>query len=184
MSTIIAGHFQLQDEVDLARRELVNAGFAQERISGFFVNQPGQHDLTAIGGDNVISPGAKETPEGVVEGAAAGGAVGLAIGAATSPVTGPVGPIVGGLVGAHVGSLFSFSKMKEAGEREDGGENRVEPRKAGMLLAVELADPADEARALDVLRRVGAHHIERAEGTVQDGDWVDFDPLSMPVLVR
>lgn len=184
MSTIIAGHFQLQDEVDMARRELVNAGFAEDRISGFFVNQPGQHDLTAIGGDNVLSPGAKETPEGVVEGAATGGAVGLAIGAATSPVTGPVGPIVGGLVGAHVGSLFSFSKMKEAGEREEGGENRIEPRKPGMLLAVALPDPADEARALDVLRRVGAHHIERAEGTVQDGDWVDFDPLSMPVLVR
>lgn len=183
MSTIIAGHFQLQDEVDLARRELVNAGFSEDRISGFFVNQPGQHDLTAIGGDNVISPGAKETPVGVVEGAATGGAVGLAIGAATSPVTGPVGPIVGGLVGAHVGSLFSFSKMKEAGEREEGGENRAEPRKPGMLLAVALSGPEDESRALDVLRRVGAHHIERADGTVEEGDWVDFDPLSKPVLI-
>lgn len=183
MSTIIAGHFQIQDEVDLARRELVNAGFPEERISGFFVNQPGQHDLTAIGGDNVLSPGAKETPLGVMEGAATGGAVGLAIGAATSPVTGPIGPIVGGLVGAHVGSLFSFSKMKEAGEREEGDENRIEPRKPGMLLAVELSGQEDEARALDVLRRVGAHHIERAEGTVQDGDWVDFDPLSTPVLI-
>jgi hypothetical protein len=37
MSTIIAGHFQLQDEVDHARRELINAGFADERISGFFL---------------------------------------------------------------------------------------------------------------------------------------------------
>lgn len=184
MSTIIAGHFQLQDEVELARRELANAGIAEDRISGFFVNQPGQHDLTAIGGDNVLSPGAKETPVGVVEGAATGGAVGLAIGAATSPLTGPVGPIVGGLVGAHVGSLFSFSKMKDAGESEEGGENRIEPRKPGMLLAVALSDQAEESRVLDVLRRVGAHHIERAEGTVQDGDWVDFDPLSMPVLVR
>ncbi|MBZ2207039.1 glycine zipper domain-containing protein [Massilia soli] len=184
MSTIIAGHFQLQDEVDLARRELVNAGFPEDRISGFFVNQPGQHDLTEIGGDNILSPGAKETPEGVVEGAVAGGAVGLAIGAATSPVTGPIGPVVGGLLGAHVGSLFSFSKMKDAGEREEGGENRVEPRMSGMLLAVALPDGADEDRALEVLRRVGAHHIERAEGTVENGDWVDFDPLSIPVPVR
>jgi hypothetical protein len=186
MSTIIAGHFQLQDEVERARRELANAGFSDDRISGFFVNPPGQHDMTPIGGDQILSPGAKETPEGVVEGAATGGAVGMAIGAATSPVTGPAGPIVGGLVGAHVGSLFSFSKMKEAGEGEAGGgdENRREPRKPGMLVAVALADPAEEGRALEVLRDLGAHHIERAVGTVENGDWVDFDPRSIPELVR
>jgi hypothetical protein len=184
MSTIIAGHFQLQDEVDRARRELASAGFAADRISGFYVNQPGQHDMSPIGGDHLQeSPGAKETPEGLVEGAATGGVVGAAIGAVTAPVTGPVGPVVGGLVGAHVGSLFSFAKMKDAGEHEEGGENRAEPRKAGMLAAVALADPADEGRAVAVLRQLGAHHIERAEGTVENGDWVDFDPLSRPVII-
>ncbi len=185
MSTIIAGHFQLQDEVDRAHAELVGAGFPDERISGFFVNQPGQHDLTPIGGDNLQSPGAKETPIGVLEGAAAGGAVGLAIGAATSVITGPVGPIVGGLVGAHVGSLFSLSKMKEGGEAEQGddNDNLFEPRKPGMLLAVAIDDAAQESRALDVLRDLGAHHIERAEGSIVDGDWVDFDPLSVPRII-
>jgi hypothetical protein len=119
----------------------------------------------------------------VLEGVAAGGALGMALGAATSVVTGPVGPIVGGLVGAHVGSLYSFSKMKEPGEPEEGGENTLEPRKPGMLVAVALADPAEEARVLEVLRDLGAHHIERAEGTIADGDWVDFDPLSMPAII-
>lgn len=184
MSNIIAGHFQTQDEIDQARRELIGAGFAEPHISAFFVNQPGQHDMTPIGGDNTESAGAKETPEGVLEGAAAGGAVGLAIGAATSVVTGPVGPIVGGLVGAHVGSLFSFTKMKERGEAEEGGENVQEPRKPGMLIAVALDDAGQENRVLEVLRDLGAHHIERAEGTIVDGDWVDFDPLSMPQIVR
>jgi hypothetical protein len=183
MSTIIAGHFQLQDEVDNARRELIGAGFADENISGFFVNQPGQHDMTLIGGDHLSSAGAKETPIGVLEGTAAGGAVGLAIGAVTSPITGPVGPIVGGLVGAHVGSLFSFHKMKESGENEKGGENLAEPRKPGMLLAVALDDHAQEARALKVLRDLGAHHIERASGSIVDSDWVDFDPLSVPDII-
>jgi hypothetical protein len=183
MSTIIAGHFQLQDEVDNARRELIGAGFSEDRISAFFVNQPGQHDMTPIGGDHLQSAGAKETPEGVLEGAAAGGAVGMALGAVTSIVTGPAGPIVGGLVGAHVGSLYSFSKMKEPGEQEEGGENMLEPRKPGMLVAVALTDPGEEARVLEVLRDLGAHHIERAEGTIADGDWVDFDPLSMPVII-
>lgn len=183
MSTIVAGHFQLQDEVEQARQALHEAGFAPERISAFFVNQPGQHDMTPIGGDYVQSPGARETPIGVVEGAATGGAIGLAVGAATSAVTGPVGPIVGGLVGAHVGTLYSFHKMKEADEGEEGGAAPPEPRKPGMLVAVALAGPDEEARALDTLRRLGAHHLERAEGTIENGDWVDFDPLSRPVIV-
>lgn len=187
MSTIIAGHFQLQEEVEQARQELIDAGFAEQRICGFFVNQPGQHDMTPIGGDNLLSPGAKETPEGVAQGAMAGGAVGAAVGAVTTPVTGPLGAIVGGLVGAHVGSLFSFSKMKNKGEHEEGGENDDRVRKPGMLLAVSL-DGADAAsdpqqRAVDTLKRAGAHFIEQAEGTIIDSDWVDFDPLSEPKLL-
>jgi purine-cytosine permease-like protein len=179
MSIIIAGHFQLQDEVEQARRALVDAGFDAGRVSGFYVNQPGQHDMTPVGGDHQLSPGAKETPTGVVEGVGAGAAVGVAIGAATSPVTGPLGPVVGGLLGAHVGSLFSFSKMKEAGESE----NAVEPRKAGMLVAVAFDDPALEAGAVDLLRRLGAHHLERARGNIVDGDWADFDPGSVPDVI-
>jgi hypothetical protein len=186
MSTIIAGHFQLQEDVERARLALADAGFDAARISGFYLNQPGQHDMTPIGGDNIISPGAKETPTGVVEGLATGGAIGMAIGAVTAPVTGPLGPAVGGLLGAHVGSLFSFSKMKEAGEGEEGaggGENVAEPRPAGMLVAVAFDDPSQEQRAVDVLRQLGAHHIERAAGNIVDGDWADFDPTSRPHLI-
>ncbi len=186
MSTIVAGHFQLQDQIEHARNELMRAGFPEDRISSFFLNQPGQHDLTIIGGDREKSPGAEESTLGVAEGAAAGGVVGAAIGAATAMVTGPVGPIVGGLVGAHVGSLYTLAKMKEAGQGEDGGtgENLHEPRKPGMLVAVAFDTPEDEQRALDVLHRLGSDHIERAHGTIRDGDWTDFDPLSVPVLIH
>lgn len=183
MSTIIAGRFQLQDEVDRARDALVDAGFDVDRISGFYLSQPGQHDMTPIGGDHIQSPGAKDAPEGVVQGVATGGAVGAAVGAATIPVTGPLGPVVGGLVGGHVGSLFSFSKMKERGEPEEGGENAVAPRPAGMLVAVAFDDGARESVAIDTLRGLGAHHIERAEGNIVDGDWADFDPASRPDVI-
>jgi hypothetical protein len=183
MSTIIAGHFQLQDEVETARRALVEAGFDEQRISGFYLNQPGQHDMTAIGGDHLQSPGAKETPEGVAQGAAAGGAVGAVVGAATIPATGPLGPVVGGLLGAHLGSLFSFSKMKERGDTEAGG-MVPEVRPAGMLVAVAFDDAGQESRAVDVLRRLGAHHIERAQGNIVGGDWADFDPASTPHPIR
>ena len=83
MSTIVAGHFQLQTEAEHARQELVRAGFSEDHISAFYLNQPGQHDMTPIGGDRDLSPGAKETPEGVLEGAATGGAIGVAIGPVT-----------------------------------------------------------------------------------------------------
>lgn len=179
MTTIIAGHFQLQDEVDNARQALLDAGFANDAISGFYVSQPGQHATHTLGGDRDKSPGAKDTPEGLAKGAATGGAIGAAIGAATVPLTGPAGPVVGGLVGAHVGSLYSFSHMKEKGEPEKGGENMAEPRAPGMMIAVALPQ-GDEARAIDVLRNLGAQRIERAEGTITGGDWKDFDPLSLP----
>jgi len=183
MTTIIAGHFQLQDQIDAARRTLLAAGYPNERISAFYVNQPGQHDMHELGGDRDESPGAKESPEGLAKGAATGGAIGAAVGAVTAPLTGPAGPIVGGLVGAHVGSLYSLSHMKDKGEPEEGSrENMAEPRKAGMLIAVALPD-GDEERAVQLLRGLGAHHIERAEGTIAAGDWQDFDPLSLPHFV-
>ena len=185
MSMIIAGHFQLQEEVERARRALLDAGIAGERISGFYLSQPGQHDQTPIGGDHVMqSPGAKEAPEGLAQGAGTGAAVGIVAGAATSPVTGPLGPVVGGLLGAHVGSLFSFSKMKEAGEKEEGGRAPVENRHAGMLIAVAFDDAGMEAQAVDVLRSLGATQIERARGNIVDGDWADFDPGSAPDIIH
>src|SRR5471032_1867347 len=179
MSRIIAGHFQLQDEVAVAREALKQAGFPDSRISVFFVNQPGQHDLHALGGDRDTSPGAKETPEGIAEGVAVGAAVGAGIGAAATLATGPLGPVVG----AHVGSLYSFNKMKDAGESEKTGENRQQPRHPGMLIAVALSGLYERERALEALHRLGAQHIEEAEGTIANGDWHDFDPLSIPVLV-
>jgi hypothetical protein len=99
-------------------------------------------------------------------------------------VTGPLGPVVGGLLGAHLGSLFSFSKMKDPGEREEGGRAPMENRPAGMLIAVAFDDPGLEARAVDLLRGLGAHHIERAKGNIVDGDWADFDPASPPDMIH
>jgi hypothetical protein len=183
MSTIIAGHFQLQDEIADARLALLGAGFAAARISAFYVNPPGQHDVHALGGDHDKSPGAKESDDGVVKGGATGAVAGAVVGSATIPIAGPVGPVVGALVGAHVGSLYSLHKMKEAGEPDEDGSNVRAPRKSGMLIAVAVDDVAQEGQALDILRRLKALDIERAEGSITSGDWRDFDPNSLPVLL-
>jgi hypothetical protein len=180
MSQIIAGHLQLQDEIEEVRSDLLAAGFPADRISSFYVNPPGQHDMYELGGDHDKSPGAKESGEGLAQGAGTGAAVGAVVGAASTPVTGPLGPVLGGLVGAHLGSLFSFSKLKEAGEPEDGGHNRQRPRKAGMMIAVSVENAAEEERVLGLLERHGAHDIERAQGEIRNGDWRDFNPNSLP----
>ncbi len=173
MTTIIAGRVEQQSQVRDVIGALVKAGFPQDQISSFYVNPPGQHDIYPIGGDRDISPGAEHS----VRGAAAGGAVGAAIGIAATPLVGPLGPIEGGLLGAYLGSLAgTLSQTDEA-------EETPPLRQAGMLVAVSVPDDAHERRAVQVLRALGAHDLERIEGTITDGDWDDFDPLSSPALL-
>ncbi|MGE5651643.1 MAG: hypothetical protein ACM34A_15725 [Bacillota bacterium] len=181
-STIIAGRFQQQTEVDDTVAELLRAGFARENISTFFVNPAGQHDTYPIGGDRMESPGAEQSRKGVATGAA----VGAAAGVAAAPFLGPVGAVTGGLVGAHVGGLVgSMSQMKE---KEDSGvpldaQDPRAQRQSGMLVAVAVADGAQEDQAIHALRAAGAVDIERAQGTIANGDWSDFNPLDTPDLI-
>lgn len=182
MTTIIAGRFTEQSEAQGTVEELLRAGFAREHVSTFYCNPPGQHGTYAIGGDADKSQGAKESDRGVAKGAAAGAAVGLA----AAPILGPIGAVTGGLVGAHIGgTMGAMSEMKERGDASDGDlDNAVGERRAGMMVAVGVSGQDLEDRAVNVLRSLGAADIERADGTIENGDWVDFDPLSHPVLVR
>ena len=40
-----------------------------------------------------------------------------------------------------------------------------------------------EKDAVQILQSEGASDIERAQGKIADGDWVDFDPRTPPVLI-
>ena len=178
MSTIIAGHFEQQSQVEHVTSALINAGFQADQISSFYLNPPGQHDLYPIGGDRDDSPGAEAGNKGAATGMTAGGAIGAAAGIVTAPFLGPVGVVTGALVGAHVGSLVgSLSNLKDA-------EQTPRPaRKAGMMVAVNAPEPDSQSRAIDVLRQQGAVSIERAEGEIVNGDWDNFDPLAQPALL-
>lgn len=180
-STIIAGRFQQQSEADDTVAELLRAGFAREDVSTFFVNPAGQHDAYPIGGDRMESPGAEQSRKGV----AAGAAVGAAAGVAAAPFLGPVGAVTGGLVGAHVGGLVgSMSQMKEKeGDTPMDAQDPQAQRQSGMMVAVAVADDAQEQQAIHVLRAAGAVDIERAQGTIANGDWSDFNPLDTPGLI-
>jgi phage tail tape-measure protein len=184
MSNIISGHFQTQENIAFAIGELERIGFPRSGISAFYVNPAGQHDLYPIGGDEDKSEGAKETGHGAVVGASAGGVVGAALGAATLPLTGAAGPVVGALVGGYVGSLFgSLNSTKEIDEPDIAGESCHALRKAGMMVAVATATAEQEDEAVELLHSIHAEGIERSVGTIVDGDWSDFNPLSVPQLV-
>lgn len=183
-TTIIAGRLQQQSEVEDTVDELQRAGFARDHISAFYVNPPGQHDAYPIGGDRMESPGAHESGKGV----AAGAAVGAVAGAAAVPFLGPVGAATGALVGAHVGGMVGgMSQMKERGEtgaHGDDAQNAQPQRRSGMMVAVAVADEAQEQQAIHVLRAAGAADLERAQGTIANGDWSDFNPLAAPELIQ
>lgn len=177
MTTIIAGRFAQQDEVQRAIAALQQAGAPAECITSFYVNPPGQHDLYPIGGDRDESPGSEDSDKGSAAGIGVGGAVGGAAGLATAPVTGPLGAITGALVGGHIGSLIgSLSQTDEAGEAPHA-------RQSGMLVAVSVTSDEEEKRAIDTLRSVGGTGLERSQGQIVNGEWADFDPLSIPEFI-
>jgi hypothetical protein len=60
------------------------------------------------------------------------------------------------------------------------GENDHVQRKAGMLVAVATDTAEREDAAAALLHSIHADAIERSVGTIVDGDWIDFDPLSVP----
>ena len=174
MQTIIAGRFEQQSESEHAVRELAHAGFAAEHISSFYLNPPGRHDAFPIGGDQNSSEGARDAPAGLAAGTTAGGAIGAAVGAATLPVTGPLGPVAGAMVGAHIGNVAgSLGAMKD-----DGDEPGPPVRQWGMMVAVAVENDDQASAAVSLLRSLGAADIERARGTIENGDWQDFDPVS------
>ena len=107
--------------------------------------------------------------------------MGAAVGAATPPVTCPLGAVVGAFVGAHIGNAAAGM-----GAMEDDTEHGEDPpeRHWGMMVAVAVEDEDQASRAEQTLRSLGAADIERACGTIENGDWQDFNPVSTPHFVE
>jgi len=189
MKTLIVGRYEQQTEAENAWREFLRAGFSAREMSLFYVNPQGQHALYPVGGDEDESAGTHEAKSGAVRGAVGGVGAGTLVGMATIPVLGPAGPLMGAAVGAYTGALVGALKnMEEADEHPDAVPDRSEPgaepppRKAGVMLAVAVASPAERDAAIDI-HGTHAQSVEEAEGVLQDGDWIDFDPLAPPRLI-
>jgi len=177
MSAIIAGRFDQQEQVEKAISALTDAGFPSDRISSFYLNPAGQHDIYPIGGDRDESPGARHADGGSAKGMVAGGVAGAIAGAVAIPVVGPLAVPVAAGVGAYTGSLVgALSGTSDGPKRE-----QEYLRTAGTMIAVNasLSDVATETIAR-IMKENNAVEVEDAEGTWAAGTWSDFDPLSIP----
>jgi len=199
MTPIIAGRFEQGAQAEAAVAALCHAGFDAADVTTFFVNPAGQHATYLIGGDRDASPGSKHAHTGALTGAAVGTAVGVGVGLAASPLMGPAAVVAGAGAGAYAGSLVgALSKMEEKPAAAKPDEYVVEPaatvaaptdtdtasvRSSGIFVAVRAVEFAKRVAAVNVLRAKGAQDIERADGTWQAGQWIDFDPLKPPLLV-
>lgn len=173
MEKIIAGRFQTDEEVQLAKASLIDI-VNENDICIFFNNQPGAHDSKR----DAESSGDRDAGKGAAIGAASGG---LAAGTIGTLVGGPVVGVVAAAVGAYTSSLAGAGEgLPEEGENTN---NAPRPRSAGMILAVRIGWDNNAQEVIKRLRQVGAADIENAEGTWESGNWVDFDPVSSPQLI-
>ncbi len=183
MTMLIVGRYSQQADAESARRELLRAGFPARKMSLFYVNPQGQHATHPVGGDEDESAGTHEARAGAVRGVAGGVGAGTLVGVATIPVLGPGAPLLGAAVGAYTGSLVGALKNMEEPEAADPAGLDSEPspatppRNAGMLMAVAVATPTEQEAAIEILG-MHADILETAEGTLENGDWIDFDPLA------
>lgn len=182
MTTLIAGRFSQQTQAETATEELLRSGFSARDMSLFYVNPQGQHDTYPVGGDEDESEGTHEASTGAMQGVAGGVGVGTIVGVATMPVLGPAGPLLGAAVGAYTGSLVGalnkMNKTEDSSENtEDISHSESHTRKAGVLLAVAVSTPEQRANAIQILG-VSALELEEAEGVMNNGQWIDFNPLT------
>ena len=80
--------------------------------------------------------------------------------------------------------MGALNNMKKSDAHSDAVEDTQpaeapQPRKAGVLLAVIVATPEQRANAIQILG-VSALDVEEADGVINDGEWMDFNPL-LPV---
>ena len=177
MAQIVAGVFDDEQSATAAAHDLRSAGFEAADLDQFVLNPPGRHNRLPLGGDEDADAKAEGGDKGALTGAAIGTAVGAVAGLAAVPLVGPVAIAGGAAAGAYAGSLAgAVNKMGD-------DEPAPELRPAGVMVAVNADSVEDEEIAIDLFRDRGAQMIERADGAWHDGKWVDFDPVSVPVIL-
>jgi hypothetical protein len=100
---------------------------------------------------------------------------------------------VGAYAGSLVGALGNMEEKPASAKPDEQVVGQVATtdarrdtacvRSSGIFVAVRALAFPKRVAAVNVLRAEGAQDIERADGTWQAGQWIDFDPLKPPLLV-
>jgi hypothetical protein len=180
MDTIIAGNFQTSVQADKARVALLEAGFAGGDISVYHNNPPGQHGTFPIGGDEHHDPESKKAAAGAAAGGLAGAVAGAGIGGVAG---GALGAVAGAGVGAYAGSFGGAMRKLGGDGEEDDGALPAQRRPAGIMVAVRIGEEDMRDTAILKMSEQAPVAIEEAEGTWEDGEWADFDPVAAPRIV-
>lgn len=184
MSRIIAARFATFPEAELAAKGLAASSVVKPgEVDIIYVNPPGQHATHPLGGDVGADSGAKGAGARAAGGAVVGGGTGALVGAVVAgPAAAPVGAAAGASVGAYLGALAGALAGLRQHEAPDDEPAEKAARAAGVLVTV-CVDRAVRPRVVAALRAFGGKDIETAEGTWENGQWADFDPVTTPVLV-
>ncbi|WP_166253618.1 hypothetical protein [Marinobacter salicampi] len=182
MGHIIAGRFDDQEKAENLAQALEEAGIDKDKVSVFYVAPDGQHHVLPLGGDKGSSPGASESGKGAWMGAGAGAVAGAAVGS----VGGPVGVGIGAGVGAYTGSLAgAVSKTRDEPESDPEAvksQAQLTDRKSGPHVAAEV-NGAHRDKVIGLIRDHGGKEVEEADGSIEDSEWLDFDPTKPVKLV-
>jgi hypothetical protein len=178
LTQILSGQFDDWERAELLVAELRSLGVPPSGIQQLVLNAPGQHAQFPIGGDEDADRAARGGENGALAGAALGGAAGVALGVAAIPVVGPIASVAGLAIGAYTGSLAGA--LNTMGDKADNPGGQSIARPAGVRVVVHTPTAEQRSRVLEAMLRHHARSVEEADGTWQDGAWVDFNPVSAP----
>ncbi len=192
MAKIIAARFETQSETEGALTALLKAGIRRDKLSIFQVLPPGQHATHPAGGDALHDRGTRKSVRGAIAGIAAGAFAGALAGWLIADALYKnwnvgalvLGTALGAAIGAYIGSLFGALVATRRPNPARASPEFPVSRKSGPLIAAEVGnDPERLAAACDVFVGMDALEVEAADGTIRDGDWVDFDPRLPPRII-
>jgi len=192
MARIIAARFETEQNAERAASALAQAGIRPDKLARFEVLPPGQHAMYPIGADAAHDRGTRKSPRGALTGIlcgiAAGALLGWLIAEALVTQIKPdliiLGTIAGAAGGAYIGSLIGA--LVKTRRPNPAMASREEPvsRKSGPLVAAEVDEhPQQFSAACGVFVGIDAFEIEEADGTIRDGNRVDFDPRLPPRVI-
>lgn len=182
MSLIVAGRFDTYEQAQKTAQLLFEHGFAEEDVTIFFVNPPGQHDRPVDGTHQVADPSSKSIYKGAGIGLMIGATLGASIGAMLCTVVSLplLVTLIAASVGAYLGSLMGAMAEARTSKQEPAS---AKIHESGVLVAIHVT-VNNQAEATAVLRKASAKDIERAHGRWKHGHWSDFDPLKEPSLPK